>query len=390
MDKLVEGRDVTGAREKIGAQVEVVGLTKRFGQTIAVDDATFSIARGEFLSLLGPSGSGKTTVLMNIAGFQLPSGGRIIVGNRDVASLPANRRDIGMVFQRYALFPHMSVAQNIAFPLQMRGWPRARQAEAVGRMLSVVQLTGLGERMPAQLSGGQQQRVALARALVFEPPLLLMDEPLGALDKKLREELQVEIKSLQRRLGITVLFVTHDQSEALAMSDRIAVMNHGKIEQIGCPQTLYHAPQSAFVADFMGDSNFFKGSVTAVDADAGIVTIDALGARLAGAVGDADYGVFAPGKPASIMVRPEKIAITEKLAIAERRDGADDDLFGRVETVVFSGSRHAVSVNVDGQVVRVVVPALPGEAPPQFRCGEQVRLSWQAPDAVAFANERNH
>ncbi len=381
MDKLVEDSGLAEGREKIGARVEVVGLSKRFGQTIAIDDATFSIARGEFLSLLGPSGSGKTTILMNIAGFQQPSGGRIIVGDRDVAPLPANKRNIGMVFQRYALFPHMSVAKNIAFPLQMRGWSRARQAEAVERMLSVVQLTGFSERLPDQLSGGQQQRVALARALVFEPPLLLMDEPLGALDKKLREELQVEIKSLQRRLGITVLFVTHDQSEALAISDRIAVMNHGRIEQIGCPQALYDAPQSVFVADFMGDSNFFSGLVSAVDTETGIVTVETRGARLAGAFGDANAAAFARGKPASIMVRPERIAITEQ------QGDADHGLFGIVETVVFNGSRYAVSVNVDGQVVQVVVPALPGEPAPQFRCGEQVRLSWQAREAVAFAND---
>jgi len=381
MDKLVEDRDGIEEREKIGAQVEVAGLTKRFGQTVAIDDATFSIARGEFLSLLGPSGSGKTTILMSIAGFQQPSAGRILVGGRDVAPLPANKRNIGMVFQRYALFPHMSVAQNIAFPLQMRGWSRARQAEAVERMLSMVQLTDLGERLPSQLSGGQQQRVALARALVFEPPLLLMDEPLGALDKKLREELQVEIKSLQRRLGITVLFVTHDQGEALAMSDRIAVMNHGRIEQIGCPQTLYHAPRSVFVADFMGDSNVFNGQVSAVDAGAGIVTVEARGARIAGAIGDADTATFAHGRPATVMVRPEKIAITEQY------DGANDSLCGIVETVVFSGSPPPVSIKVDGQIVRVVVPALPGEPPPRVRCGETVCLSWQAPEAVAFAND---
>ena len=306
MDKLVEVSSVAEAEEKIGAQVDVIGLSKHFGRAVAVDDATFSIASGEFLSLLGPSGSGKTTVLMNIAGFQQPSRGEIIVGGRDIVPLPANQRNIGMVFQRYALFPHMTVAQNIAFPLQMRGWSNSRQAEAVHRMLSVVRLSDLGQRMPSQLSGGQQQRVALARALVFEPPLLLMDEPLGALDKKLREELQVEIKSLQRRLGITVLFVTHDQSEALAMSDRIAVMNQGKIAQIGCPQTLYYMPQSAFVADFMGDSNFFGGPVSVVDAAAGIITIDRNGVALAGAVGGADVAAFAPGNTASIMVRRKR------------------------------------------------------------------------------------
>ena len=378
MDKLVEGSDLAMAREAIGAQVDVTGLSKRFGRTVAVDGVTFSIASGEFLSLLGPSGSGKTTVLMNIAGFQQPSGGQIVVAGRDVVRLPASRRNIGMVFQKYALFPHMTVAQNIAFPLQMRGWSRQRQAEAVERVLSIVRLPDFGERMPSLLSGGQQQRVALARALVFEPPLLLMDEPLGALDKKLREELQVEIKTLQRRLGITVLFVTHDQSEALAMSDRIAVMNHGRIEQIGRPQALYHAPSTVFVADFMGDSNFFKGTVKAVDAETGIVTIDMQGVSLPGAVGSANAAAFAPGRPACIMVRPEKIEISNGLADAER------GIAGVVDTVVFGGSRNTVAVNADGRIIQVLVPATPGDPGPELRCGHRVRLSWQAAEAVAF------
>jgi ABC-type Fe3+/spermidine/putrescine transport system ATPase subunit len=247
-------------QEKAGVRVEVGGLLRRFGSVAAVDDVSFDIDPGEFLALLGPSGSGKTTIMMTVAGFLRPDRGSIRIGGNDVTRLPPWQRNIGMVFQNYALFPHMTVAQNIAFPLQQRGVERHRMQEEISRVIELVGLAELGHRLPVDLSGGQQQRVALARALVYRPPLLLMDEPLAALDKKLRERLQVEIKEIQRVTGTTVLFVTHDQTEALSMADRLAVLNRGRIEQIGTPEDLYERPANAFVADFIGETNILVGN----------------------------------------------------------------------------------------------------------------------------------
>lgn len=244
----------------IGQSLTLAGLQKRYGETVAVRDLSLNIAAGEFVSLLGPSGSGKTTALTMIAGFEVPSAGRITIGGQDVTSLVPNHRNIGMVFQKYALFPHLTIRQNIGFPLRMR---RRMQKTAIARrvdeMLELVQLTSYAERYPNQLSGGQQQRVAVARALAFEPPVLLMDEPLGALDKKLREAMQFEIKRLQERLGATVVYVTHDQDEALTMSDRVAIMADGRLMQLGTPSELYRQPKSEFVADFIGRMNFVDG-----------------------------------------------------------------------------------------------------------------------------------
>ena len=219
---------------------------------------TLDIAAGEFFSLLGPSGCGKTTSLRMIAGFELPDSGRVHVGGKDITDLPVHRRDMGMVFQSYALFPHRTVAENVAFGLRMREVPRPEIERRVKAALAQVELTGLEERKPGQLSGGQQQRVALARALVVEPPVLLCDEPLGALDRKLRQQMQFELKELQKRLGVTLVFVTHDQEEALAMSDRIAVMNRGRVEQVGAPTEIYERPRTRFVADFIGEINILE------------------------------------------------------------------------------------------------------------------------------------
>ncbi|HLM14271.1 MAG TPA: ABC transporter ATP-binding protein, partial [Reyranella sp.] len=223
-----------------------------------VDGVTLDIAAGEFFSLLGPSGCGKTTSLRMIAGFELPDSGRVHVAGRDITDLPVHKRDMGMVFQSYALFPHRTVAENVAFGLRMREVPKPDIERRVKAALAQVALTGLEERKPGQLSGGQQQRVALARALVVEPPVLLCDEPLGALDRKLRQQMQFELKELQKRLGVTLVFVTHDQEEALAMSDRIAVMNHGKVEQVGAPTEIYERPRTRFVADFIGEINILE------------------------------------------------------------------------------------------------------------------------------------
>ena len=273
------------------AAIRLEQVTKTFdGRVVAVDAVTLDIAAGEFFSLLGPSGCGKTTSLRMIAGFEHPDSGRVHVGGRDITDLPVHRRDMGMVFQSYALFPHRTVAENVAFGLRMREVPKPEIARRVQAALAQVALTGLENRRPSQLSGGQQQRVALARALVVEPPVLLCDEPLGALDRKLRQQMQFELKELQKRLGVTLVFVTHDQEEALAMSDRIAVMNKGRVEQVGSPTEIYERPRTRFVADFIGEINILedKGAARALRPEK-IRLVQSDGARLAGTVETANY-----------------------------------------------------------------------------------------------------
>ena len=256
---------------------------------MAVDDVTLDIAAGEFFSLLGPSGCGKTTSLRMIAGFEMPDSGRVHVGGQDITDLPVHKRDMGMVFQSYALFPHRTVAENVAFGLRMRDVPKPDIDRRVKAALAQVALTGLEERKPGQLSGGQQQRVALARALVVEPRVLLCDEPLGALDRKLRQQMQFELKELQKRLGVTLVFVTHDQEEALAMSDRIAVMNNGKVDQIGSPTEIYERPRTRFVADFIGEINLLDGAPARALRPEKIRFVAAAGARVTGAVETANF-----------------------------------------------------------------------------------------------------
>ncbi len=273
------------------AAIKLDQVTKTFdGRVMAVDAVTLDIAAGEFFSLLGPSGCGKTTSLRMIAGFEHPDSGRVHVGGRDITDLPAHRRDMGMVFQSYALFPHRTVAENVAFGLRMREVPKPEIERRVAAALAQVALTGFETRKPGQLSGGQQQRVALARALVVEPPVLLCDEPLGALDRKLRQQMQFELKELQKRLGVTLVFVTHDQEEALAMSDRIAVMHGGKVEQVGTPTEIYERPRTRFVADFIGEINILEGSgpLRALRPEK-IKLVAAEGARLAGTVETTNY-----------------------------------------------------------------------------------------------------
>jgi putative spermidine/putrescine transport system ATP-binding protein len=241
-----------------GAELEFVRVSKTFGAIAALQLTSLKIMPGEFFALLGPSGSGKSTLLGTVAGFVAPSGGRVLIDGTDITATPPHRRNVGMVFQNYALFPYLSVAQNIAFPLKMRRLPRAEIAARVARSLDMVRLAGFGPRMPAQLSGGQQQRVALARAAVYDPPLLLMDEPLGALDKNLREEMQEELRQFHRKVGATILYVTHDQQEAASMADRIAIMNRGHVEQVGAPHAVYQKPNNSFVAQFLGEANMFR------------------------------------------------------------------------------------------------------------------------------------
>ena len=273
------------------AAIKLQQVTKVFdGKVVAVDQVTLDIAAGEFFSLLGPSGCGKTTSLRMIAGFEHPDSGRIHVAGQDITDVPVHRRDMGMVFQSYALFPHRTVAENVAFGLRMREVSRPEIARRVAAALAQVALTGLEDRRPGQLSGGQQQRVALARALVIEPRVLLCDEPLGALDRKLRQQMQFELKELQRRLGVTLVFVTHDQEEALAMSDRIAVMNAGRIEQVGSPTEIYERPRTRFVADFIGEINLLEegGRARALRPEK-IRLVAAAEARLAGVIETANF-----------------------------------------------------------------------------------------------------
>ncbi len=307
----------------------------------AVRELSLDIAAGEFVSLLGPSGSGKTTVLTMVAGFDAPSAGRIVIGGRDVTRLAPNHRNIGMVFQKYALFPHLTIRQNIAFPLKMRGKSqKAATSRRVDEMLELIQLSGYAERYPNQLSGGQQQRVAVARALAFEPPVLLMDEPLGALDKKLREAMQFEIKRLQERLGVTVVYVTHDQDEALTMSDRVAIMCNGRLMQCGTPAELYRQPSSEFVADFIGRMNFIDGDCLDSKGGKTIVRLSEGSVLNLRSVGnDRDCGC-APGKALRVAIRPERIRLVR------RGQGGAEAFPGVVDASVFVGSTYIVVVRL--------------------------------------------
>lgn len=352
-----------------GAPVRLEGLSKAFADSVAVADVSLDVGAGEFLTLLGPSGSGKTTTLLMIAGFLVPTRGEIFIGGVPVTRKPPHQRDIGVVFQSYALFPHLTVFENVAFPLKMRKLPAAHIAERVAYALDLIRLEGLGRRYPHQLSGGQQQRVALARALVFEPPLLLMDEPLGALDRKLREAMQLEIKRLQRTLALTVIYVTHDQEEALTMSDRVAVMNRGRIEQLASPEELYERPRTPFVADFLGESNSLSGMI--VRADASMLVIGTSGGLQI--IAREDAGSVA-GRAVSISIRPEQILL---LGADERSDNVVD---GVIEEVVYLGEAVRYLVRAaQGEVLCVKKQNRRGSANP--KAGQPVRLGWSA-DAV--------
>ena len=344
------------------ASIEISRLVKRFGPLTAVDAVDLSIPAGEFFALLGPSGSGKTTILMSIAGFDFPDSGSIHVGGRDVTFLPPQKRELGMVFQRYTLFPHMSVAENVAFPLKMRGVSRADREKRARDALATVRLADLGDRRPAQLSGGQQQRVALARAIVYRPPVLLMDEPLSALDKNLREEMQLEIKHLQRDLGMTIVFVTHDQTEALTMADRVSVLDGGRLQQIGSPRDLYEAPATAFVAGFIGETNFWPCTL-AQPAAAGAETAVTLQG------GGEAHGIASCALPAGharLAVRPERI----------RLGGAG--LTGTVLEAIYAGTATTLILRTAGPDLRVRLG--PTDAPPEAR----TVLSWAPQDARLY------
>jgi putative spermidine/putrescine transport system ATP-binding protein len=320
--------------------LEVRKLTKRYGDIRAVDNISLEVKQGELVSFLGPSGSGKTTTLNMIAGFDEPTEGDILIGGCAIQGVSPHKRDIGMVFQRYTLFPHLTVFENVAFPLTVRGVGKAEIAEKVRAALKLIRLESFDNRRPSQLSGGQQQRVALARAFIYEPQLLLMDEPLGALDKKLREEIQIEIRRIHERLGVTIVYVTHDQEEALRLSDRIAVFNHGRIVQVGTGIKLYEHPASAFVASFVGNSNFLSGAVAAVDGSTCSVTLAGGGSIVA----PVQRGLAAGGA-VSLMFRPER-AVLRRVGEAQ----ADENrIGGRVlETVYLGESVNHTLMTADG------------------------------------------
>jgi spermidine/putrescine transport system ATP-binding protein len=355
---------VAPAGEMAGSVV-IDRVTKRYGSEVAVDDLSLDIRPGEFLSLLGPSGCGKTTTLRMIAGFEQPDSGDIRIAGRSVLGQPAHRRNVNTVFQAYALFPHMTVAENVAYGLQQRRVPRAEIRERVGSALAMVQMRPFADRRPTQLSGGQQQRVALARALVNRPTVLLLDEPLGALDRQLREEMQLELKLLQSQLGITFVFVTHDQGEALSMSDRIAVMRAGRIEQLGDSDTIYNAPASAYVAAFVGQQNFFDGTVSA-DGTA-VETAHAL-------LRPADRAALSPGRPARAAVRPEFVEIT-----ADPQGAAANVTEGRVIGVSHLGETMQYLVQVGDDTS--LISRRPAPDAPRVSVGATVWCTWR-PESV--------
>jgi putative spermidine/putrescine transport system ATP-binding protein len=328
------------------AAVRFSGVSRSFGDVRAIDRVTFEVADGEFFSLLGPSGSGKTTCLRLIAGFEQPDAGTIEIYGESVTGVPPYQRNVNTVFQDYALFPHMTVAKNVEYGLMIRKVPATERRRRAGEMLEMVKLSGLGDRKPSQLSGGQRQRVALARALINRPRVLLLDEPLGALDLKLREQMQVELKGLQRQVGITFIYVTHDQGEALSMSDRLIVFDHGRIEQIGAPADIYERPATAFVAGFVGVSNV-------VDAD--------LAGRLTGTA-------------QAFSIRPERIRLVD--GAARVVDGALT-ASGVVVAAVYLGAATRYTVQLDGGGQLLVLEQSGGDAEPARASGEAVRLTWQ-------------
>ena len=357
-----------------GASVRVSDLVKDYGAVRAVDHVSLEIRPSEFMALLGPSGSGKTTILMTIAGFERPTAGHIAIGDRGIDHIPPHRRGIGMVFQKYALFPHMTVAANLAFPLEMRGVPKGERQPLIDEALRLVRLEGYGGRQPNQLSGGQQQRVALARALVYRPPVLLMDEPLGALDRKLREELQLELRELQRTVGATAVYVTHDQGEALTMADRIAVIHEGTLRQVGTPTELYERPSSAFVASFIGETNLVDG--TLVEA-ATVSTVRTHGDHLVRVLSHPG-APLREGQSVRVGVRPERV----RLASASPSVAGSSGLTGTVSQVVYLGDAVRYQVAVPGgPTLQVKVPVADDAG---HQVGDAVVASFQPPDGRLF------
>ena len=355
-----------------GAAVRFDHVQKSYdGVVLVVKDLNLDIAPGEFVTMLGPSGSGKTTCLMMLAGFEPATHGEIFLNDKPINNVPPRKRGIGMVFQNYALFPHMSVAENLAFPLEIRKMGKSERDEKVKRALDMVELGAFGNRRPAQLSGGQQQRVAVARALVFDPDLVLMDEPLGALDKQLREQMQYEIKHIHESLGVSVVYVTHDQTEALTMSDRVAVFQDGVIQQLSSPDALYESPQNSFVAQFIGENNKLSGTVTHIDGDTCAMTLDDGTQVTAEAV-----NIDGVGSRSTLSLRPERIELTPD-------DTRQNMLEGRVNEVLYLGDHLRIVMSVAGNDEFIV--KLPnGGRKPSPVAGQNYKLGWSATDAKAL------
>ncbi|GAA3649691.1 ABC transporter ATP-binding protein [Nocardioides ginsengisoli] len=360
----------------LGAAIELLDLQKRYGDVTALANVSLDMPAGEFVTLLGPSGSGKTTTLNAIAGFLQPDSGRILVDGSPIEAVPPHKRNIGMVFQSYALFPHMTVQANVAYPLKRRKMPKHELQRRVAESLELVGLDGMQQRYPRELSGGQQQRVALARALVFRPRVLLMDEPLGALDRRLRASLQLEFKRIHRELGITFVYVTHDQDEALVMSDRIAVFNNGSIEQVGTASELYERPTTLFVAEFLGDSNVLPG----------VIADGPAGRRLLGQgyeLALPEAAALATGSRGVMTVRPERVTVVPDTPTAPRRCG--NTLAGRVKQVIYMGGIRRLEIDVAGFTMLAQEQAGTGAA---VAAGDPVLAVWDADRSVVLPDEQ--
>jgi putative spermidine/putrescine transport system ATP-binding protein len=362
-------------RSGLPGSLTIDRLSKRYGTVLALDEVSIEVERGRFVTLLGPSGSGKTTLLMAIAGFVAPSGGAISLDGRPIDHLPPERRDFGMVFQGYALFPHLTVAENVAFPLRVRRQPRAEIEASVRRVLETVQLAPFADRLPRQLSGGQQQRAALARALVFQPKLVLLDEPLSALDKNLRADLQVELKGLHERLGLTFVYVTHDQQEALSMSDEVAILRDGRLIQKGTPRHLYERPASRFVAGFLGRSNFVSGTVEQVSAHAFTYRCGAFALHQAWSESPP-----ATGTSVLVTVRPEKI----RILAGRRDDSACNKVVGCVTAFSYLGGLYHLVVDIE-HIGRFTVDASTSWHVPVV--GEEIVLGWDEDASVQISDQ---
>ena len=363
--------------QRDGAFVRFERVQKSYdGQVFIVKDLNLAVGKGEFLTMLGPSGSGKTTCLMMLAGFETVTHGKIFLDRTPINNIPPHKRGIGVVFQNYALFPHMTVAENLSFPLEVRKTPRAEREAKIKRALDRVQMGGFGDRRPAQLSGGQQQRVALARALVFEPELVLMDEPLGALDKQLREHMQFEITGLAHSLGITALYVTHDQTEALCMSDRIVVFNNGRIQQTATPDELYESPQNSFVASFIGENNLLPGTVKQIKGRRATVELDS-----GGTVACMPVNVSRPGERTLLSVRPERVEFEE-----HRLPGSPDNrnkLQAEVLEFIYMGDIFRTRLRVAGNDDFIIKSRnAPGQA--RLQRGQRIDVHWLAEDCRAL------
>jgi putative spermidine/putrescine transport system ATP-binding protein len=357
--------------------VRFVNVQKSYdGETLVVRNLNLDIARGEFLTLLGPSGSGKTTTLLMLAGFETATHGEIYLKGTPINKVPPHKRGIGMVFQNYALFPHMTVNENLAFPLEVRGKSRAEITERITLALAMVELEGFGNRRPGQLSGGQQQRIAVARALVFDPDLVLMDEPLGALDKQLREQMQYEIRRLHERIGITFVYVTHDQSEALTMSDRIAVFNNGEVQQLSTPDDLYERPQNSFVAQFIGENNRLRGVVEELDGNGTCTVRLQSGDRVKASA----VRVARKGEPTLLSLRPERVEINPQ------HGSLANVIEARIEELIYLGDHLRTRLSVAGESDFIVkIPNKSGHD--SLVTGAKVRIGWSATDCRALDDD---